>query len=90
MRYRGGGVGHLGLHHCSDFFLRDEHPPLGEISDALTELIESQDAASDSDNEGEDDDVSDRGGDDNDLDKLTQIGEWNDIDVVAAAGLGAL
>ena len=90
MRYRGGGVGHIGTRQCNKILLRDEHPALGEIFDSVTELAGSQGAESDSDSEGKDEDEDDEDGgeDDNEL-TLTQAGEWNDFDIVAAAGLGA-
>jgi hypothetical protein len=94
MRYRGGGVGHLGMRQCNKILLTDEHPPLGEISDSLTELVESNGSDSDDDSsadsesgdENEDGGAGDREGDNG----LTQTGDWNDIDLVTAAGFGVL
>ncbi|KAH9021904.1 hypothetical protein EDB85DRAFT_2152096 [Lactarius pseudohatsudake] len=97
MRYRGGGVGHLGTRQCNEFLLADEHRPINEMPDAnepLAELEENQ--GSDSESEGEDEGVSeggdegesDRGEDDND-DELV-LAASNDLDIVTAVGLAAL
>ncbi|KAH9017840.1 hypothetical protein EDB84DRAFT_1566683 [Lactarius hengduanensis] len=97
MRYRGGGVGHLGTRQCNEFLLADEHRPINETQDAdepLAELEESQGSDSESEgedegvSEGEDEGESDRGEDDND-DELV-LAASNDLDIVTAVGLAAL
>jgi hypothetical protein len=54
MRYRGGGVGHIGTRHCNETLLADEHAPSEEVPDTgepLVEVAENQDLESN----GEDD-----------------------------------
>ncbi|KAH9026768.1 hypothetical protein EDB85DRAFT_1821615, partial [Lactarius pseudohatsudake] len=67
MRYRGGGVGHLGTRQCDHILLADEHMPLGEIQGANDNPVETaeyqvaSDSDLDSEDRDEDEDVSDRG-----------------------------
>ena len=87
MRYRGGGVGHLGTRQCNEILLADEHTPIGDMPDTgepPAELVENQ--GSDSESEGEDEGASDRGEDNNEL----VLEASNDLDIITAAGFAAL
>lgn len=91
MRYRGGGVGHLGTRQYNKYFLMDKHPPLGEISDMTelaSELVGSK--GSDSDRDSDADSESEDGDGDGGVDDIEGDLNVNDIDIVTAAGLGAL
>ena len=88
MWYCGGGISHLGTCQCNEVLLADEHMLLEDVSDAdapPAEEEENQDSELESGNE--DEGIGDME-DDND-DELI-LAASNDIDIVAAAGFGAL
>ncbi|KAH9025567.1 hypothetical protein EDB84DRAFT_1564035 [Lactarius hengduanensis] len=93
MRYRGGGVGHLGTRQCDHILLADEHMPLGEIQGANDNPVETaeyqvaSDSDLDSEDRDEDEDVSDRG---EDYEPELVLANSNDVDIVTAAGFAAL
>jgi hypothetical protein len=99
MRYRGGGVGHLGTRHCDKVLLADEHAP-PDASD-IVEPSTKPDGDRDSDDEaegwrGEDEDEDEdedegndeNGGEDNNDEQV--VAASHDLDIVTAAGFGVL
>ena len=88
MRYRGGGVGHLGTRHCDKVLLADEHaPPDTDIVKPSTNPDEDQDSEDEAEGwRGEDRDV----GDEEDNNDEQVVAALNDLDIVTAAGFGVL
>jgi hypothetical protein len=99
MRYRGGGVGHIGTRHCNEVLLADEHAPPDTSDIAVSPAVLGEDQDSDDEawqGEGEGNDGGDEdGGVDGGLRGDGNNDEWvvaasNDLDIVTAAGFAVL